>query len=391
VFRRISAPRLSAALDKAVRRCARAAMRFVTEMSFWLHTRVMFVPSKRLAPTSSSRRDGSRATTRREVIGISSAIAAQSRRIDSKGGFLMSPLIFRSTAATRAATAVSLVAMLLATSAPAFAQAPSLDPVIAVVNGTQIRESDVRLADEEIGRNLITQDKVQRREEVIGMMIDTLLASNAAIKQKIGDEADLQRRMAYARNQGLMNQLLEATSREAATDEAVRKAYDNVVIKTAEPELHLKHIIFRISEADGEAATKPAEERAKAALARLTVGEDFAKVATELSDDPLAKSNGGDFGWRVRAEMAKEYAESAFNLKDGEVSPLIKTSFGYHIVKREEQRTRKPLEFEKVREKVKAMVMRNAQMELITRLRGEAKVERKDNTATAEKPADSHK
>jgi peptidylprolyl isomerase/peptidyl-prolyl cis-trans isomerase C len=351
----------------------------------------MFVPSKRLAPTSSSRRDGSRATTRREVIGISSAIAAQSRRIDSQGGFLMSPLIFRSTAATRAAMAVSLVAMLLATSAPAFAQAPSLDPVIAVVNGTQIRESDVRLADEEIGRNLITQDKVQRREEVIGMMIDTLLASNAAIKQKIGDEADLQRRMAYARNQGLMNQLLEATSREAATDEAVRKAYDNVVIKTAEPELHLKHIIFRISEADGEAATKPAEERAKAALARLTVGEDFAKVATELSDDPLAKSNGGDFGWRVRAEMAKEYAESAFNLKDGEVSPLIKTSFGYHIVKREEQRTRKPLEFEKVREKVKAMVMRNAQMELITRLRGEAKVERKDNTATAEKPADSHK
>jgi peptidylprolyl isomerase/peptidyl-prolyl cis-trans isomerase C len=283
--------------------------------------------------------------------------------------------------------AASLIAMLLVTTAPVFAQVPNPDPVIAVVNGTQIRESDYRLADEDIGKNLPTPNGEKRREEVLGMLIDTLVLSDVATKRKIGDETDLQRRMAYARNQGLMNQLLEVTSREAASDEAIHKAYDNVVLKAAESEYHLRHIIFKAVEPEGENA-KGAEERAKAALARLAAGEDFAKVATEMSDEQLAKANGGDFGWRIRGELGKEYAETAAKLKDGEISPLIKTSFGYHIVKREEERTRKPLEFEKVREKVKAMVMRNAQIDLVTKLRAEAKVERVDQPAEA-KPADS--
>jgi peptidylprolyl isomerase/peptidyl-prolyl cis-trans isomerase C len=164
----------------------------------------------------------------------------------------------------------------------------------------------------------------------------------------------------------------------------VRKAYDDVVAKVPpEQELNLRHIIFKADPQD-DAAVKAGETKAKLALARVAKGEDFAKVAAETSDDPLAKSNGGDFGWRIRAEMGKEYSDAAFALKKGDVAPLIKTAFGWHIIKLEDVRTRKPMAFERVREQVKAMVMRNAQVELISKLREEAKIERKDQPENVE-------
>jgi peptidyl-prolyl cis-trans isomerase C len=288
--------------------------------------------------------------------------------------------------AIRAAAAV-LIAAVLATTGPSIAETPDLDPVVAVVNGTQLRESDVRVADEEIGRNLGTVAPVERREEVITMLIDTIILSTEAKKQKIGDEADLQRRMTYARNQGLMNELLVATAERAATDEAVRKTYDDIIQKSPEIELHLRQIVFSANPKD-QAATKEAEEKAKTALQRIANGEDFSKVATEMSEDPLAKANAGDFGWRNPKELGKEYADAALKLKKGEVAPIIKTAFGVHVVKLEDQRMPDPPPFDKMREVVKSMVMRNAQMTIVAKLRSEAKIERKDQTVGAEKQKD---
>jgi peptidyl-prolyl cis-trans isomerase C len=294
--------------------------------------------------------------------------------------------------ARAAATAAAfLLAVSLATTGPGIAQTPELDPVVVIVNATQIRESDIRLADEQIGRNLPTQDKKQRREEVIAMLIDTIVLSGEATRQKIGDEADLQRRMTYARNEGLMNLLLATTAAQAATDDAVRQAYEKVVVTATEPELHLRHIFFKVSQSDDEAARKAAEEKAKIAQQRIAQGDDFAKVAAEMSDDPLAKSNGGDFGWRARAEFGKEYADAAFGLKKGEVAPLIRTGFGLHIIRLEDERMRKPLPFDKIRGRVKDMVMRNAQLDLVNKLRSEAIIERKDEPLQAEKQAVSNK
>jgi peptidyl-prolyl cis-trans isomerase C len=286
------------------------------------------------------------------------------------------------------ATALML-ATSLATGGSALAQTPSPDSVIAIVNGIDIRESDVRLADEEIGRNLTTQDQDQRREEILTMLIDTIVLSQEAMKQNIKNDADLQRRMTYARNQGLMNHLLIVTAQQAATEEAIRKAYDDVVRKVPpEQDVRLRHIVFKVSDPKNEAEVKAVEARARSALARIANGEDFVKVAAETSDDPLAKTNGGDYGWRIRAEMGKEYADAAFALKKGGVAPLIRTAFGWHIIKVEDQRTRKPMEFELVRERVKAMVMRNAQLELISSLREKAKVERKERPVQAQQHAD---
>lgn len=74
------------------------------------------------------------------------------------------------------------------------------------------------------------------------------------------------------------------------------------------------------------------EASANAVRARLTKGEDFAKVAAEVSTDTGTKTKGGDLGWFARGAMVPEFEAAAFSLKVGEVSQPIKSQFGYHII-----------------------------------------------------------
>jgi len=294
----------------------------------------------------------------------------------------------------RAGSAAVWLAVMLGAAGPTFGQSPSTDPVLAVVNGTQIRESDLQLEDEIIGRNLPTQDRVERREALLKILTDTTLLAQEAKDRNIADEADLQRRMTLARNQGLTTHLLSAVGQQAVTEEAVRKTYDEVVAKSAknEPELHLRNIVFFIREPKDDAAVKAAEQKAKAALDRIKKGEDFAAVAVDVSEDPAAKARGGDFDWRTRIEMGKEYAEVAFTLKRGEVPPLIKTAVGWHIIKLEEdQRTRKAPDFDKIRDRVAAVVSNAARFELLDKVRAKAKIELMDQPNHAENGVQSGK
>jgi peptidyl-prolyl cis-trans isomerase C len=288
----------------------------------------------------------------------------------------------------RAGAAAFWLAIMLGTAGPAFGQSGNTDPVIAVVNGTQVHESELQLVDEIVGRNLPTQDKVERRESLLKMLIDTILLSQEAKDRKIVDEADIQRRVNFARNQGLMIGLLSTLGQQAVTEQAIRKAYEDVVLKPAsnDPQLHLRHILFLVKEPKDDAAVNAAEAKAKAALDRIKKGEDFAAVVAEVSEDPVTKATGGDFGWRTRAEMGKEYAEATISLKNGEVSPLIKTAAGWHIIKLEDQRLRKPEELEKLRDRIAAMVAAAAQYEFVQKVRSSAKIERLDQPADKEAP-----
>lgn len=293
--------------------------------------------------------------------------------------------------AARTAGITALLAVTLGATTPGFGQAGNADPVVATVNGTPIRESELQLADEIVGRNLPTQDVVERREALLKMLIDTVVLADVAKQRKIEDQDDIKRRVNFARNQGLMNELLSVVGAKAVTEEAIRKAYDEVVLKAAthEPEMHLRHILFLIKEPKDDAAVKAAEEQAKTALKRIKGGEDFAAVVTDMSEDPIAKARGGDFDWRIRAEMGKEYADTASTLKKGEVSPIFKTAVGWHIIKLEDQRPRAPMPLEKIRDRVAAMVAASAQFELVDKARSEAKIER--TAAAIPAPADKAK
>lgn len=289
----------------------------------------------------------------------------------------------------RVGAAALWLSVLFGATAPAFSQGANVDSIVAIVNGKQVRESDIRLVDDIVGRNLPTQDKVDRREALLKMLIDTILLAQVANERKTVDEADIERRITFARNQGMMNHLLVVVGQQAATESSIREAYDELVVKAAknEPELHLRHLFFMIKDPKDDAAAKEAEEKARAAAKRITNGEDFAAVAADVSDDPATKARGGDFDWRTRPEMGKEYADVAFTLKNGEVSSPFKTGVAWHIIKLEEQRPRKPMPLDKIKDRIAAMVAAKAQIELVDKAREAAKIERLDTPNGSEKVA----
>ncbi len=85
--------------------------------------------------------------------------------------------------------------------------------------------------------------------------------------------------------------------------------------------------------------TKVSRAKIEGLLGRVRAGEDFAKLANEFTEDPSGKGTGGDLGWFGRGMMVKPFEEAAFTLKAGEVSGVVETQFGYHIVKVDERRT----------------------------------------------------
>jgi len=168
-----------------------------------------------------------------------------------------------------------------------------------------------------------------------------------------------------------MEALLTNVAKAATTDEAERQAYDEAAkAHPPMPEIHARHILV------------PTEEEAKAALARVKNGEDFAKVATELSKDPA--SEGGDLGWFTKDRMVPEFADAAFKLEPGQISDPVKSQFGWHIIKVEEKRMQTFPPFEQVKDQAARYVAQKAQGDLIASLHAGAKIERMDEE---QKPA----
>jgi parvulin-like peptidyl-prolyl isomerase len=88
-----------------------------------------------------------------------------------------------------------------------------------------------------------------------------------------------------------------------------------------------------------ELDVKQSRSKAEDVLKRARAGEDFAKLAKEFSTDPGSKEKGGDLGWFGHGQMVPEFEQAAFALKPGEISELVQTKFGYHIIKVEDRKT----------------------------------------------------
>jgi peptidyl-prolyl cis-trans isomerase C len=271
-----------------------------------------------------------------------------------------------------------------APAAPAPAAAPAGDPVVAKVNGTEIRQSDLAIAEEDVGPNIPAGTADAKRDWLINYLTDMVLLAKAAETQKITDTPDFKKRLAYVRNKALMETLLRDSGKAGATTDAMQHVYQEAVKQMAEEqEVHARHILFRVADATDQAAGKAAEAKARSTLDRVKKGEDFAKLAKDLTEDPPGKADGGDLGWFTKDQMVPEFSDAAFKLDKGQVSEPIKTSFGWHLIKVEDKRKREAPPFEQVKDQIETFVTRKAQIELLNKLRTDAKIERLDKPEAA--------
>jgi len=105
-----------------------------------------------------------------------------------------------------------------------------------------------------------------------------------------------------------------------------------------EEEVHARHILIKVEEGADDAAREAARKKAEALLAQIRGGADFAKLAEQNSDDPGSAKKGGDLGWFGRGRMVPEFEQAAFALKPEEISDLVQTKFGFHIIQVLERR-----------------------------------------------------
>jgi peptidyl-prolyl cis-trans isomerase C len=279
-----------------------------------------------------------------------------------------------------ASTAVAgCLALALLTGLPVRAQ--DANPVLAKVNGAEIRASDVALAEEELGPSLAQMDPATKKENVLSFLIDMKIVSKEAEDKKIADRDDFKTRLAFARNRLLMDNLLAVEGKAATTDENMKKVYEEAAKQiSGEQEVHARHILVET------------EDQAKKIADELKKGADFAELAKKESKDPGA-ADGGDLGFFTKDQMVPEFSTAAFALEPGKISDPVKSQFGWHVIKVEEKRTRKAPDFEQVKPQIETYVVRKAQADYVAKLRTAAKVERLDKPDEAKpdaaKPADT--
>jgi len=266
---------------------------------------------------------------------------------------------------------------LMLTTAPALAQA---DKVVAKVDGIAITERDMALATEDLGERLAQLPEERKRDEVINYLVDLKLGAKAATAAKIADAPEFAARLAYYREKVLLDEYLQREAKKAATPEAAKKLFDDTTKAMApEEEVHARHILV-----DDEA-------QAKAAAERIKKGEDFAKVAAELSKDPGSGKEGGDLGWFTKDRMVPEFADTAFKLSKGQVSDPVKSQFGWHVIKLEDKRSKPLPDFASVKPQIDQYLERKAQQDIVLALREKANVERLDKPAEAPAAKDAPK
>lgn len=167
------------------------------------------------------------------------------------------------------------------------------------------------------------------------------------------------------------------------SEEDLRSQFSKDPSQYAEPEtVTARHILVLVKPTASKEEQQKAAEKIQDIRKRVTApGADFAKVASETSDDTASKVDGGNLGAFQRGMMVPEFEKAAFALKVGEISDPIKTDYGYHIIKVEKHQQSEPPTFEKAKGKVRYQLMANVHdkviSEKLTQLRNAAKIEYK--------------
>ncbi len=195
----------------------------------------------------------------------------------------------------------------------------------------------VQIVKEQVLDKLVTEELIRQEVEKLDLEINEEDVNNIYEEVKAQIDSDEESKAFYEEN-GLNEEFIKQQIRmEIYVDEYKDVVIEeeglnneekiNDIIKEYVVEIKASHILVND------------EETANEVIEKIEAGEDFNELAKEYSEDPSAQENNGDLGYFTRGVMVTEFEEAAFALKTGEVSKPVKTDFGYHVIKKEAEKT----------------------------------------------------
>jgi len=262
----------------------------------------------------------------------------------------------------RAALAGMLaIAAGFATPAPASAE----ESVIARIGEITVSSQELDYAASDLASQFAQVPEEQRRAAVLSALIDIKLMAQAAEKAGVDKTGSFAERMKFLRDRALHNAWFQQNALDKTTDDEVKARYDKEIAALPErKEVRARHILL---------ATK---EEAEAVIKDLDAGKDFNAIAKEKTNDPSGADNGGDLGFFGEGQMVPEFEKAAFALANGEYTKEpVQSQFGWHVIKREEDRVTPPPAFGDVKDQVRQIVLREKYVALVETARKEVTIE----------------
>jgi parvulin-like peptidyl-prolyl isomerase len=235
----------------------------------------------------------------------------------------------------------------------------------------------------QIGTRVITKIEFERMlkrrggEVSIDKKMEISLLNNLAQTIALGDLArekgldkrkDVQEMMELTIDNLLANVLVkeEVVDKVTVSDTDAKKNYeDHLALYKTPAKARVRHILIKAEKSASTDVKKKARERTEEVLKKIKAGEDFGKLAVEYSDDPMSQAKGGDLGFVEKGQIVKMFDEAAFKLNPGEVSDIIESSYGFHIIRMEEKKEEVIQPFESVKDKVTAKLREEIKTEKI--------------------------
>ena len=283
---------------------------------------------------------------------------------------------------------IFLVIMILSISMASGCAKKSAVDVVATVNGVPITVTMLETKIEKLPQYYQTF-AVGHKNEIVNEMIVEELLYNEAKKRKLDRDPDIKNLINDATKKILISMIVEEQVKKSApvSEDDVKAYYEDNKEKYVVPEMiKASHILT---------STQEEAEKAKGELDR---GAEFAAVAQEYSKD-LTKDRGGDLGYFSKGQMIPEFEKTAFGLNIGQTSGIIKTRFGYHIIKLTDRKPAVYQSFDDVKDTIMTSIIRDSQRksfdEFTNKLKDKAKISIDDklvaslnkNEPVAEPPA----
>ena len=243
---------------------------------------------------------------------------------------------------------------------------------VATVNGIAITYNDVSLVEDELMAVYGQLPEEQRFQTLVGYMVNRILASEAAKKAGLENDADVAKLKAFMERKALQDVYIAKMLMERVREEDVTAYYDKEIKNgPVEEEVRARHILLDNREA------------ADAVVADLENGADFAALAKERSKGPSGPS-GGDLGYFGKQSMVPAFSDAAFKLAAGETSPPVQTQFGWHVIRVEDRRNRPVPPLDQVRDQIYQLLISEAQRDIYDEMRAKASVDLVDMPGVSE-------